>query len=429
MVKSKKTTLELLSPAGSMDKMKYALHFGADAVYAGVPDLSMRARINNFTEKNLAEAAAFVHGKGKKIYITLNIYAHNVHLKSLERHIKLLKKLKVDALIISDPGIIYLVKKLAPEMEIHLSTQANTTNWMAAKFWYEQGVKRIVLAREVTLEDIREIHRRVPKLELEYFVHGAMCMSYSGRCILSKWMTGTSANLGDCSQPCRWGYKQKLPNEQAEEGVSLMEVEDIRGEHTLELEQDRHGTYFFNSKDLNLMEHLQELRSAGVVSFKIEGRNKSVSYVAQVTRAYRSALDALQGGVDPKKYAKIVKEQAEELDKIMNRGYTKGFLLGNEPEHNFFQSHSSAGQQFVGEVLAVDGTLLTIKAHNAIHLGDALEIFTKEKNVPVTIKAIYDDEMHEVPSAHGGHQKQYFLRINKKGVEPLSLIKKVLKNT
>ena len=429
MIKSNKNAIELLAPAGSMEKMRYAIHFGADAVYAGVPDLSMRARINNFTEKNLAEATTFAHSKGKKIYITLNIYAHNVHLKSLERHIKLLRNLKVDALIISDPGIVYLVKRIAPEMEIHLSTQANTTNWMAAKFWYEQGIKRIVLAREVTLEDIREIHAKVPKLELEYFVHGAMCMSYSGRCILSKWMTGTSANLGDCSQPCRWGYTQKSPNEQVEEGVKVMEVEDIRGEHALELEEDRHGTYFFNSKDLNLMQHLRELKDAGVMSFKIEGRNKSVSYVAQVTRAYRAVLDALENGADTKKYAKIVKEQSEELDKIMNRGYTKGFLLGNEPEHNFFQSHSSSGQQFVGEVLEAQGTTLKVKVHNAIYPTDALEIFTKEKNVKVAVRAIYDDEMREVASAHGGHAKHYFLRINKKGVEPLSLIKKVLKNT
>ena len=426
MIKSKKNAIELLAPAGSMEKMRYAIHFGADAVYAGVPDLSMRARINNFTEKNLAEATAFVQSKGKKMYITLNIYAHNTHLKSLERHIKLLKKIKVDALIISDPGIIYLVKKIAPEMEIHLSTQANTTNWMAAKFWYEQGVKRIVLAREVTLQDIQEIHAKVPKLELEYFVHGAMCMSYSGRCILSKWMTGTSANLGDCSQPCRWGYIQKSPNEKAEEGVRVMEVEDIRGEHTIELEQDTQGTYFFNSKDLNLMQHLKQLKDAGVMSFKIEGRNKSVSYVAQVTRAYRAVLDALESGVDTKKYAKIVKEQSGELDKIMNRGYTKGFLLGNEPEHNFFQSHSNAGQQFVGEVLQVQGTLLEVKVHNAIYGADTLEIFTKEKNVKVAVRAIYDDEMHEVASAHGGHHKHYFLRINKKGVEPLSLIKKII---
>ena len=248
MAKNKKK-IELLSPAGSLEKFKYALEYGADAVYAGVPDISMRARINNFTEKNLLEASQLVHSQGKKIYVTVNIYAHNRHLSVIEKHLKFLKKVNPDAVIVSDSGVINLIKKYLPKTDIHLSTQANTTNWQAAKFWYDAGVSRIILAREVTLSDIKEIHKKVPKLELEYFVHGSMCMSYSGRCILSKWMSGKSSNLGDCTQPCRWGYveKSKIKNQKSklqfknknlENTSKSMEVEEVQSGKIVELEED-----------------------------------------------------------------------------------------------------------------------------------------------------------------------------------------------
>ena len=207
---------ELLAPAGSFEKLKYALEFGADAVYAGLPDFSLRARINKFDERNIIEAINYAHSKNKKIYITINIFAHNYHLNNLKKHLRILRKNPPDALIVSDIGVIEIVKKILPNVNIHLSTQANTTNFEAAKFWYQQGIKRIVLAREVNLEEIKEIHQKVPKLELEYFVHGAMCMAYSGRCFLSSWQTGRSSNLGDCAQNCRWQYQlveEKRPNE------------------------------------------------------------------------------------------------------------------------------------------------------------------------------------------------------------------------
>lgn len=432
IIKKAKAKIELLAPAGSLEKLKYAIHYGADAVYAGVPDLSMRARINSFNEKTLKEGADFVHAQGKKIFITLNIYAHNYHLEKIKKHLSVLKKIGIDGVIISDPGILLLVKKYLPKVEIHLSTQANTTNWQAAKFWQAQGVKRIVLAREVTLADIREIHKRVPKLELEYFVHGAMCMSYSGRCILSKWMTGTSANLGDCSQPCRWSYQRKLQDTKNNNQIDsreykTMEVEDIRGEHQIQLEEDSHGTYFFNSKDLNLLEYLKELRDAGVTSFKIEGRNKSVSYVATVVRSYRQVLNALEKNISIAEYKKLVKKEAGQLDKIMNRGYTKGFLLGNEPEHNFTQSHSEGEFQFVGEVLEVNGTVLKIKAHNAIHADDRLEVVSRNEIFKIKIKKILNDKMEEVQSAHGGHGKDYYIEVDRKGIEEYSLLRKIIK--
>lgn len=439
-MKKKQPKIELLAPAGSPEKLKYAFQYGADAVYCGIPDVSMRARINTFTQDTLKESVEYAHSLGKRIYVTLNIYAHNYHLDKVEEHLKFLKKIEVDGVIVSDPGILMLVKKHLPETEIHLSTQANTTNWQAAKFWYELGIKRVVLAREVTLEDIKEIHKRVPGLELEYFVHGAMCMSYSGRCILSKWMSGRSANEGDCSQPCRWGYRetgnlQRTINDKkiqkADEELPVfktMEVEDIRGEHQVELEEDRHGTYFFNSKDLNLLANLQELVDAGVVSLKIEGRNKSVYYLATVVRAYRKVLDAINAKMPEKEIKKVVKKEAVNLDELVHRGYTAGFLLGNEPEHAFRETHQESAHQFVGEVLAVENKLLTVKAHNAIYQDEKIEVIGPTENVAIKVKKITDENGELVVSAHGGHGKLYYFEVDRKDIAAGSLLRKAVKS-
>ncbi|GBE16477.1 putative protease YhbU precursor [bacterium BMS3Abin15] len=413
--------LELLAPAGSPEKLKYAIQYGADAVYAGIPDFSMRYRINKFTEKSLKEAVEYVHKYNKKIYVTVNIYAHNIHIKKIEKHLKFLKNLNIDGVIVADPGIINLIKKHLPKVDIHLSTQANTTNWQAAKFWYDQGVKRIVLAREITLEDITEIKKNVPKLELEYFVHGAMCMSYSGRCVLSKWMANRSANLGDCAQPCRWKYKQVASSRY---NVSSMRVEDQKGEYEIDLEEDSQGTYFFNSKDLNLLNYLDELQKAGVVSFKIEGRNKSVYYLTTVVKSYRKVLNAIVQKIPKQKENKITKEAQKDLGDLMHRGYTTGFLLGNEPEHNFSKSHEDSPYEFVGEIVKSEGNLVKIVPHNAIYKKDKLEIIAKEKNIPIKIKSILDENKKEVKSAHGGQDKYYYLEIDKKNVKPMSLLRK-----
>lgn len=444
----KSQKVELLAPAGSLEKLKYAIEYGADAVYCGLPSVSMRARINAFSEADLKEASEFVHARGKKIYVTLNIYAHNYHLPIVEKHLKFLKTISIDALIISDPGIIMLVRKHLPKMPIHLSTQANTTNWQAAKFWFEQGVERVVLARETTLADIAEIKKRVPKLELEYFVHGAMCMSYSGRCILSKWMSGKSANLGDCTQPCRWGYRQETRNKKQETKeiqnskqllnseinspagglesakYKTMEIAEVQSGRPMILEEDSHGTYFFNSKDLNLLSHLRELKNAGVSSFKIEGRNKSAFYVSGVVRAYRKVLDAIEAQKTAPELRKVQKWAEAEIDKTVNRGYTKGFLLGNEPEHNFAGEVVGKNSQSVGEILAVEGKILKMKVHNALYAKDAVEIMTKEKNIPVKILSIKDEEGSVVASAHGGHGKLYFVTVDKKGIMAYSLMRK-----
>ena len=265
MSKEKHKTPELLAPAGSLETMKIAFEFGADAVYFGLPDFSLRVRINQFDEKTVRKAAKLCKKLGRKFYVTLNIYAHNRHLEQLPKHLKLIKKIKPDGVIISDPGILSILKKELPEQEIHLSTQANATNSEAIRFWHEQGISRVILAREVTLDEIKEIKKSVPQMELEYFVHGAMCMSYSGRCILSKWMTNRSANLGDCAQPCRWRYRQvqsakrKVQSDEEEKKGMKMKVVDDQERFNVDLEEDQHGTYFFNSHDMNLIEHVEKL--------------------------------------------------------------------------------------------------------------------------------------------------------------------------
>lgn len=416
--------VELLAPAGSSEKMKYALHYGADAVYCGLPDFSMRRRINAFDEKTLKEAIDYAHARKKKIYVTINIYAHNIHIQGAIKHLKFLAKAKPDAIILSDPGILSLARKYAPKIEMHLSTQANATNWQAVKFWKEQGVKRVILAREAMLEEIKEIKKQVPNIELEYFVHGAMCMSYSGRCILSKWMTGRSANLGDCVQPCRWLYSQKSQitksnfqtkskRQNPKDKIFSMTVEDSKGEFEIDLEEDANGTYFFNSKDLNLLEHLAELKKAGVSSFKIEGRNKSANYAAVVTRAYRNVLDALSKKVSKKQSAKIIRTEKKELEALANRGYTKGFLFGSEPEHNMKNSHVKIPYEFVGEAQGMKNNLVEMAVHNAIYPTDILEAVTPSGNRPLKIKRILNDKMQEVPSAHGGQNRMFYFELKK----------------
>ncbi len=411
----RQSSLELLAPAGDSEKLKYAFEYGADAVYAGVPDFSLRARINDFTPKKLEKGIEYAHQRGKKFYITINIYAHNIHLKQAERHLKFLKKLDIDGVIISDPGILTLVKKYLPNIDIHLSTQANALNWRAVKFWGEQGVKRVILARETTLKEIKEIKKKAPEVGLEYLVHGAMCMSYSGRCILSQWMTGRSANLGDCAQPCRWKYST---------------VTDSQKKFEIDLEEDKNGTYFFNSRDLNLLAYLDDLRKAGVTSFKIEGRNKSVFYLSVVIRAYRKVLDAVLEKIPGREMQKIVQEERKELNKLFHRGYTVGFLLGNEPEHNISNSHKKCPYEFVGEVIKCEkNNLIKIKPHNAVYENDRIEIISPDGNFADKVKKIYDENNKTAKSAHGGQNKFYYLNIGKKNIKPMSLLRKKIKNT
>ena len=390
---------ELLAPAGSFEKMEYALEYGADAVYAGLPDFSLRARINKFDEMSIIKAIEYAHGKKKKIYVTINIFAHNSHMRKINAFLDLMKVKRPDALIASDPGVICIIKKHLPRMNVHLSTQANTTNWETVKFWKSNGIKRIILARELNLEEISEIHKKVPGIELECFVHGAMCMAYSGRCLLSSWITGRSSNLGDCSQNCRWKYNL---------------VEEKRPNEYIPVEQDKNGSYLLNSKDICLIDHLDELKKAGITSFKIEGRAKSAYYLARVVKSYREAMDMKErGGRRDKKLSSI----KQNLSKLQNRSYTTGFLFDdckvNGLETRF--SHTNEDHVFVGEVVEFDkrNQLILIKVHNALYKGDKVEIISpKKKNRTCIIRKIFEiDTKEEVESAHGGQNKMVFVKM------------------
>ena len=422
----KKQKLELLAPAGSPDKMEYAFAYGADAVYMGIPDFSLRVRINKFTLDHVKKAIDTAHGWEKKIYVTINIYARNEQLEKLPKYLKKLNEWKPDALIISDPGVMMLAKQYAPDVPIHVSTQANVTNWAATKFWADQGVERIILGREVTLEEIKQIHKKYPKIELEYFVHGAMCMSYSGRCMLSAWLTGRSANSGDCAQPCRWEYK----TDQVEKTVFNAELEEpLRPGEKILVEEDMHGTYIFNSKDMCFIEYLPELIDAGIISFKIEGRAKSPAYLSSVVKTYKQGFEVVSSKDDLKaKKRKLRALKKKNLDKLLHRGYTTGFLFGRDTvEQNTVDSHIGGEEQFVGEVLdcvEINGkNLAIVRAHNALKVGDKIRIMQppqfcagqagEEKDLSVTIKKMYNSDSEKIDSAHGGTGELVKILVNK----------------
>lgn len=405
--------LELLSPAGNMDKMKTALAFGADAVYAGIPDFSLRVRINDFNLESIKEATDYCHKLDKKIYITINIFGHNKHLDKLPDYILRLKEIGVDALIISDPGIISLVKETWPEAEIHLSTQANCTNWMSAKFWFEQGVRRIVLGREVTLEEIKEIAKQVPDLELEYFIHGAMCMTYSGRCFLSKMYLDRSANLGDCVQPCRWSHSVKTSRD---EDHSINEPHNIQAkghDEILELYEEEHGSYILNSKDLCLVEHIKELVEAGVVSFKIEGRAKSAYYQAMVSGIYSQILSDIKANQDFD--LNFYKTELE--TKLVHRGYTKGFLLEEKADQNLDNSHVDCAWEYCGQAIEtkkiVGQKYMLFKVHNAIYVEDEIEIVRPKYDLlrMQVVKMIDPETQAELLEAHGGQGRVVLMQV------------------
>ncbi|MCK4744493.1 U32 family peptidase C-terminal domain-containing protein [Candidatus Parcubacteria bacterium] len=406
MVKNKK--IELLAPAGNIAKAKYALAFGADALYLGIPDFSLRVRINEFTKNDINKIIKYTRDRNKKIYITLNIYARNRHLKSIPAHLKQLSKIKPDGIIISDPGILELAKKYCPKIPIHLSVQANCTNWQAAKFWLQHGVKRIILARELSLPEITEIHKKVPQMELECFVHGAICMSYSGRCLLSSYLTGRDANLGDCAQPCRWQYKY------------FLEEQERKGEF-FPIEEDRSGSYILNSKDLCLIKYLDDLKKAGVSSFKIEGRAKSVFYIAMVCKIYREATDL---GSNKNKKVELNKLYAE-LQTLTHRDYTAGFLLGNdEAKQKYDASHKISNYQFVGEIVKKAKNGIYMKVHNAIFAGDTIEfIQPNAENFKLRLNTFFDQDGKEISEAHGGQKKTVFIK-TKKGIEKMSIARK-----
>lgn len=351
-------TIELLSPAGNPEKLKMAIRYGADAVYCAGQDFGLRASSANFSHEELEEAVQFVHNHGKKIYVTCNIIPHNEDLNGLEEYLVFLERIGVDAIIVADLGIFYLAKKVAPKLELHVSTQANTTNYLTAEFWKAQGATRVVVAREVSIEDCK-IMKEKSHIEIEAFVHGAMCISYSGRCLLSNYMTSRDANRGQCTQACRWKY-------------SLVE-ENRPGEY-YPIEEDAHGTYIFNSKDLCLLPFIPRLYDAGIDSLKIEGRMKSIHYVATVTKVYREAIDAFLREGDQ---FTVRPEWIEELEKISHRPYTEGFSTGKTTEdaQNYGQSSNTQTHDFIGMVTAFDKEtgICTLEQRNNFKVGDEVE--------------------------------------------------------
>ena len=379
--------VELLAPAGDMNKLKTALHFGADAVYVGGSKFSLRANAKNFGEEELAEAVKYTHERDKKLYVATNVFADNSDFDGLKEYFVSLQNIGVDAVIISDPGVLSVCREVAPELEIHLSTQANTTNKYSAKFWAEQGVKRIVLARETSMKDIREIREFLPEqYEIEAFVHGAMCIAYSGRCLLSNALTGRSSNKGDCVQACRWEYSI---------------VETNRGGNPITIGQEERGTYLLNSKDLNMIEHIGELAESGVYSFKIEGRMKSPYYVASVVNAYRQAIDLYYAkGKD----AKLPQTLIDELYKNSHRDYTTGFYFGNNDTVCLQTSQPKCDYEFIAEVKGYDEEkgMLIVEMRNRFALGDELEVLSAQSeyhNKVLHIEKMYDEDMQPIDDA------------------------------
>ncbi len=384
---------ELLVPASSLEVLKVAVTFGADAVYIGGEAFGLRAKAKNFSMEEIKEGIAFAHEHGVRVYVTANILAHNGDLEGVRAYFEELKEIGPDALIISDPGVYQIAKEVCPEIERHISTQANNTNYGTYQFWYGLGAKRVVSARELSLEELKEIRRRIPEdMEIETFVHGAMCISYSGRCLLSNFFTGRDANQGACTHPCRWKY-------------SVME-ESRPGEYFPVYENER-GTYIFNSKDLCMIEHIPDLIDAGIDSFKIEGRMKTALYVATVARTYRKAIDDYLE--DPKLYEAHLDWYRSQISNCTYRQFTTGFFYGKPTdEAQIYDSNTYAKDYtYLGIVGDKDDQgHYSIEQRNKFSVGEEIEIMKPDgENRVVTVKAIYDEEGNGMDSAPHPKQK------------------------
>lgn len=371
--------VELLLPAGNLEKLDYAMNYGADAVYLGLVDFSLRSMRKGeiITAENLKNAVDLAHSYEKKVYMTLNIYAFNEDIDNLYKTLDIIKEAKPDALIVSDFGILNVVKREIPEIALHISTQTNTLNYEAVKYWRDFGAKRVILARELSIEQIRTIRDKVPDIELESFVHGSQCVSFSGRCLLSDYMTNgeRQANHGGCAQPCRWSYKL---------------LEETRPGEYFEIEQNERGTHILSPKDLALINYIPELIEAGVDSFKVEGRTKSLYYVSAVAKTYRKAIDNYYNGVKDDSLL-------DELLKVGNRGYTTGFYL-NKPDgdgYSYDISKGLAGADFLFEVKDKKDSLLLVKIKNKINKGDEIEMISPQEMFKTKILNIYNTDMEE----------------------------------
>ncbi|MBQ9927304.1 MAG: U32 family peptidase [Lachnospiraceae bacterium] len=378
---------ELLIPASSLEVLKTAVLFGADAVYIGGEAFSLRAKAKNFSKEDMKAGIDFAHEHGVKVHVTANILAHNQDIEEAADYFRELKEMKPDALIISDPGMFTLAKEICPEIDIHVSTQANNTNYMTYLFWHKMGAKRVVSARELSLKEIREIRDRIPEdMEIESFMHGAMCISYSGRCLLSNYFTGRDANQGACTHPCRWKYAV---------------VEEKRPGEYLPVYENERGTYIFNSKDLCMIEHIPEMIAAGIDSFKIEGRMKTALYVATVARTYRKAIDDYLESEE--KYRANMDWYKAEISKCTYRQFTTGFYFGKPDENTQIYDNNTYVNEYIylGIIDEIkDGNLVKIEQRNKFCVGDEIEIMKPDgSNVPVKVLSLTTEDGQKVESA------------------------------
>ena len=384
---NRKNKPELLIPASSLEVLKTAVVFGADAVYIGGEAFGLRAKAKNFSPEDMKAGIEFAHAHGVKVYVTANILAHNSDLDGAVEYFKELNELKPDALIIADPGMFMLAKEHCPGMELHISTQANNTNYQTYLFWWQQGAKRVVSARELSLAEIKEIREHIPEeMEIESFIHGAMCISYSGRCLLSNYFTGRDANQGACTHPCRWKYAV---------------VEETRPGEYMPVYENERGTYIFNSKDLCMIEYIPEIVDAGIDSLKIEGRMKTALYVAAVARTYRKAIDDFY--TSPEEYAKNMDWYRQEISKCTYRQFTTGFYFGKPTEETQIYDSNTYINEYVylgvAEEITDDGKV-RIEQKNKFCVGDTIEIMKPDgRNVSTVVEAMYDEKGVAVDSA------------------------------
>lgn len=383
---------ELLVPASSLEVLKIAIAYGADAVYIGGEAFGLRAKAKNFSLKEMGEGIAFAHERGARVYVTANILAHNDDLAGVRTYFEELKEIKPDALIISDPGIFTIAREICPEIEVHISTQANNTNYGTYRFWYGLGARRVVSARELSLKELKEIRRNIPKdMEMETFIHGAMCISYSGRCLLSNYFTGRDANRGACTHPCRWKYAV---------------VEEKRPGEYLPVYENERGTYIFNSKDLCMIEHIPELMESGIDSFKIEGRMKTALYVATVARTYRKAIDDYLESQE--KYQENLPWYREQITGCTYRQFTTGFFFGKPDETTQIYDNNTYVKEYTYLGIVGEGNALgqyRIEQRNKFSVGEVLEVMKPGgENVAVTVRGIYNQEGEPMESAP--HPKQ-----------------------
>lgn len=401
---------EILAPANSLEVLKTAVEYGADAVYIGGEMYGLRAKAKNFSADDMKKGIEYAHSQGKKVYVTANITAHNRDLEGVRAYFHELKDIKPDALIISDPGVFSIAREVCPEIDIHISTQSNNVNYMTFRFWKDQGAVRVVTARELSLEEIGDIRDNIPEdLEIETFVHGAMCISYSGRCLLSNYFTGRDANLGACTHPCRWKYY-------------IME-EKRPGEY-LPVEENERGTYIFNSKDLCMIEHIPELVKAGIDSFKIEGRMKTALYVAVVSRTYRMALDDYFE--DPEKYEKNIPYYKEEIAKCTYRQFTTGFFFGPTSHESQIYDHNTyvKGYVYLGMINCTDSDGSGVfEQKNKFSVGDEVEIMKPSgENVRTKVLTLRDEDGNEMESCP--HPGQSITICTECTLEPFDIIRK-----